>query len=347
MKTETCPDNRDISGPSRRSNSSDSVPTSSFERDGEPVSVGQIDDLVFAKLKEIGIKPAHPCSDAVFLRRAYLDVIGCMPTAQEAGRFLEDRSANKRAALGDALLEHDEFADYWALKWSDVLRVKSEFPINLWPMAAQAYHRWIRTCIAQNWPYDKFARALLTASGSNFRDPQVNFFRAMPGKGPREIARTVARVFMGVRTEKWDNRRQDNMAQFFTELAYRSTGEWKEEIVSFDPTTAVTTSSPSVAVAPDGVRVVLKPFEDPRIRFCDWLICPENAWFNRNIVNRIWFWLMGRGVIQEPDDIRPDNPPKNGALLGYLARELGAANYDLKHIYRLILNSQTYQLSPI
>jgi len=105
-----------------------------FELDTEPVARGQIDELVFAKLKEIGIKPAHPCSDAVFLRRSYLDVIGAMPTAQEAARFLEDRSANKRAALVDTLLERDEFADYWTLKWSDILRVKSEFPIDLWPM---------------------------------------------------------------------------------------------------------------------------------------------------------------------------------------------------------------------
>jgi len=108
---------------------------SPFELDIEPVSLGQIDGLVSAKLKEIGIKPAHPCSDAVFLRRAYLDVIGAMPTAQEAEQFLEDRSANKRAALVDALLDRDAFADYWVLKWSDILRVKSEFPINLWPIA--------------------------------------------------------------------------------------------------------------------------------------------------------------------------------------------------------------------
>jgi len=138
---------------------------SPFEFDVLALPACPIDEFVFAKLKEIGIKPAHPCSDAVFFRRANLDVIGAMPTAQEAARFLEDRSADKRAVLVDALLDHDEFADYWSLKWSDILRVKSEFPINLWPMAAHAYHRWIRTCIAQNWPYDKFARALLMSDG--------------------------------------------------------------------------------------------------------------------------------------------------------------------------------------
>jgi len=173
VKTETCPYNRDLSGPAQQPCLPDSGASSPYELDIEAVALGQIDGFAFEKLKDLGIKPAHPCSDAVFLRRAYLDVIGSMPTAQEAVLFLANRTVDKRAALVDALLERDEFADYWALKWSDILRVKSEFPINLWPMAAQAYHRWIRTCIAQNWPYDKSARALLTASGSNFRDPEV------------------------------------------------------------------------------------------------------------------------------------------------------------------------------
>jgi len=157
MVTQTIPEHPNLSVPTRPSGYPARVVRSAFELAVEPIAFGQIDEFVFAKLKEIGIKPAHPCSEAVFLRRSYLDVIGAMPTAQEAALFLEDRSVNKRAALVDALLDRDEFADYWALKWSDILRVKSEFPINLWPMAAQAYHRWIQTCIAQNWPYDRFA----------------------------------------------------------------------------------------------------------------------------------------------------------------------------------------------
>ena len=174
------------------------------------------------------------CSDSVFLRRAYLDVIGTLPTPQEAREFLA-RTADKRAALIDRLLERDEFADYWAMKWSDLLRVKAEFPINLWPNAAQAYHRWIRTCIRENKPYDQFVREMLTASGSNFREPAVNFYRAMQSREPQAIAQAVALTFMGVRRRE-DGRRSDwsGMAAFFSQIGYKHTGEWKEEIVFFD-----------------------------------------------------------------------------------------------------------------
>ena len=140
--------------------------------------------LVFGRLQRLGIQPANLCSDAVFVRRVYLDVIGTLPTAQEASAFLSDQDPNKRRALIDRLLEREEFADYWAMKWGDLLRVKSEFPINLWPNAVQAYHRWIRTCLKENMPYDRFVREMLTASGSNFRVPQVNFYRAVQSKEP-------------------------------------------------------------------------------------------------------------------------------------------------------------------
>ena len=128
-----------------------------------------IDARVFDRLKRLDIQPANLSSDAVFLRRVYLDVIGTLPTAEEASQFLADPDPAKRAALIDRLLERHEFADYWAMKWSDLLRVKAEFPINLWPNAAQAYHHWIRAAIRENKPYDRFVRELLTASGSNFR----------------------------------------------------------------------------------------------------------------------------------------------------------------------------------
>ena len=187
-------------------------PVSAFESDAEPVARGRIDELVFAKWKELGIEPANPCSDAVFVRRAYLDVIGTLPTAREARTFLQEQDKNKRAVLIDRLLGREEFADYWAMKWSDLLRVKSEFPINLWPNAVQAYHRWIRTAIRDNVPYDRFARELLTASGSNFRDAPVNFYRAVQSREPRAIASAVALTFMGERAEKWPKERLAGMA---------------------------------------------------------------------------------------------------------------------------------------
>ena len=316
-----------------------------FEKGAVPRPRGRIDELVFARWEQLGIQPARLCSDAVFVRRAYLDVIGTLPTAQEARAFLSDREPDKRSVLVDRLLEREEFADCWAMKWSDLLRVKSEFPINLWPNAVQAYHRWIRTCIRDNVPYDRFVREMLTAGGSNFRVPQVNFYRAVQSTEPQALARAVALTFMGERAENWPKERLSDMAVFFSQVGYKSTREWKEEIVFFDPNKAA--EGLSQAVFPDGTPAKLVPDRDPREVFTDWLVAPENPWFARNVVNRIWSWLLGRGIIHEPDDVRPDNPPGNPELLAYLERELIAARYDLKHIYRLILNSNTYQLSSI
>jgi hypothetical protein len=319
-----------------------------FESPGILTPRTKIDELVSNRLKRLNIQPANLCSDAVFVRRAFLDVIGTLPTAQEARSFLSDQDPNKRSALIDRLLEREEFADYWAMKWSDLLRVKSEFPINLWPNAVQGYHRWIRTSLKENLPYDRFVREMLTASGSNFREPPVNFYRAVQSKEPQAIAQAVALTFMGTRAEKWPKERLAGMAAFFSQISYKPTTEWKEEIVSFDLNKAAAAAAAGklpAAVFPDGKAARLSPNQDPREAFANWLLAPENQWFARNIVNRIWSWLLGRGIIHETDDIRPDNPPSNPELLTYLERELVAAHFDLKHIYRLILNSQTYQLS--
>jgi hypothetical protein len=304
-----------------------------FEFSDEYTAKNDIDKLVMASLQERGIKPANLCSDAVFVRRAYLDVIGTLPEPQEVRTFLQDRSPDKRAVLIDALLERSEFAEYWSLKWCDLLRVKAEFPINLWPNAVQAYHRWI---------HDRL-RAMLTSSGSNFRVPQVNFYRAIQGREPSAIAAAVGLTFMGVRLENWPDTRRSGMEAFFCRVAYKQTAEWKEEIVYLDPAP----TEPLQAVFPDGVAVQIGPGRDPREVFAKWLIAPQNPWFTRNIVNRIWAWLLGRGIIHEPDDIRPDNPAVHPQLLAYLEKELVKAGCDLRHIYRLILNSSTYQQSSI
>jgi len=240
-------------------------------------------------------------------------------------------------------MERKEFAEYWSLKWCDLLRVKAEFPINLWPNAVQAYHRWIHDAIAANMGYDEFVRKQLTSSGSNFRTPQVNFYRAIQGQQPSSIANAVALTFMGLRLDKLPKRKQAGMESLFSRVGYKKTAEWKEEIIFLNP--ADTTSFK--ALLPDGTSVQVSPGKDPRVVFADWLITPDNPWFAKNIVNRIWSWLLGRGLIYEPDDIRPDNPAVYPEVLDYLAAELVKSNYDLRHIYRLILNSSTYQQSPI
>jgi len=396
---------------------------SPFESDAAPTPDTQIDKLVFGKLKQLGIEPTHLCSDAVFVRRVYLDVIGTLPTAQEVRDFLKDQDPQKRRALIDRLLERDEFVDYWAMKWGDVLRIKAEFPVNLWPNAAQAYHRWVRESIATNKPYDKFVREMLTSSGSNFRVPPVNFYRAIQNRTPDGIAAAVALTFMGSRVESWPKDRPQGMAAFFSQIGYKPTREWKEEHVFWDPlhssappatdgaqatppppppppaagekkpatppagekkpatpppaageakapptppapagdkkaatpppAAEVTAPPPPVvsgplpAIFPDGKKILLLPNRDPREVFADWLITPKNPWFARAAVNRVWWWLLGRGIIHEPDDIRDDNPPSNPELLAWLEKEFVASGYDLKKLYRLILNSSTYQLSSM
>ncbi len=306
-----------------------------------------VDDAVFAKLIKLGIQPAAPSSDAVFLRRVYVDIIGTLPRADEAEAFLRDTHPRKRDQLIDTLLERDEYADYWAMKWCDTLRVKAEFPINLWPNAAQAYHRWIRTTIHKNMPYDQFARELLTSSGSNFRTPQVNFFRAMQSNDPETIAKTVALTFMASRAEKWPAERLLGMSKFFTKVGFKPTGEWKEEIVYFDPRRGDDPAAPLKCMYPSGHSVNIPAGQDPRVVLTDWLVHPKNPWFARAIANRVWYSFFGRGIVDPPDDVRHDNPATNQELLNQLAEELIATDYDMKQLIRLITGSSVYQLSCV
>lgn len=311
---------------------------------GHPFKVAnKIDTLVLAGLKKHGLEPANLCPDEVFVRRVFLDVIGTLPTGPEVRAFLKDKRPDKRAKLIDALLKRPEYADYGSLKWCDLLRVKAEYPIKLWPNAVQVYHRWVHDSLAKDKPYNQFARELLTSSGSNFRMPPVNFYRAIQGRSTEAIARAAALTLMGVRLGKWSEDRRAGIEAFFSKVAYKKTAEWKEEIVYLDPAP----SGPVDAVFPDGTPVRIESSQDPRGVFADWLLEPNNPWFAKNAVNRIWAWLLGRGIIHEPDDIRPDNPPTYPKLLAYLETELVAADYDLKHIYRLILNSSIYQQSCI
>jgi len=313
----------------------------------EAVPRGEIDRAVFDRLQREGISPAYLCSDEVFIRRVYLDVIGTLPEPDDARAFLNDPDRRKRALLIDELLARDEFAAYWAMKWGDLLRIKAEFPINLWPNAVQAYDGWVRRSIRENMPYDRFVRALLTSSGSNFRVPPVNFYRAVQGKEPETLASAVALTFMGTRLESWPSEEREQLVSFFSRVGFKSTTEWKEEIVYFDAGRSEADGAVSPALFPDGSVVELALGQDPREAFADWLITPENEWFAANIVNRAWYWLQGRGIVHPADDFRSDNPPANPELLALLERELVEADYDLKHVFRLILNSSTYQLSSI
>jgi hypothetical protein len=316
----------------------------------------RIDELVYNKLKAMGVPPSGLTTDEAFLRRVYLDVIGILPTASEARAFL---AKPDRGALIDSLLARDEFNDFWALKWGDLLRIKSEYPVRVWPKAVAVYYQWVHDSLAANKPYDQFARDLLTATGSNFRVGPANFVRAVPSKDPRTLGETTALVFMGERMgcarchahpqESWTLDDDLGLAAFFARVKYKSTQEWKEEIVYTDFRANLKHPRSRAIVEPrlpeSSAAVKVGAEEDPRGQLAAWLTAPGNPYFAKAIVNRIWFWLLGRGIVHEPDDLRPTNPPGNPELLAYLESELTTHQFDLRHIYRLILNSRTYQLA--
>jgi hypothetical protein len=314
-----------------------------YEADGPAQPRGRIDELLFARLRELGIPPARPCADAVFLRRAFVDVIGTLPTADEARRFLDDPSPAKRDELIDELLARPEFALYQANRWGDVLRIKAEFPVNLWPNGAQAYSRWVHSAMARNLTYDDFVRQLLVATGSNFRVPEVNFWRSAADRSPAGLGRAVALLCLGERSEKWPVAAQQGFGAFFARMAWKPTQEWKEEIVYVD----FAKPAPPQGTLPDGSIVALAPDADPRAAVADWLLRGRRPPAAPVVCNRIWYWLFGRGLGPPPHAIRADNPPSHPDVLQYLADELVAAHWDLKHVYRLILRSSAWQLAPV
>jgi hypothetical protein len=199
---------------------------------------------------------------------------------------------------------------------------------------------------------------LLTATGSNFRCGAVNFVRANPSKDPQTMAESAALVFMGVRlccarchghpTENWSLDDNLGLAAFFGKVAFKPTQEWKEEIVYVNRKGSLRHPQTKELVLPKylgGQTAEVAAREDPRVKLADWLIRPENPYFARNIVNRAWFWFLGRGIVQEPDDLRPSNPPSNPELLAFLEQDFVQHQYDLRRLFRQILNSKTYQLS--
>jgi hypothetical protein len=318
----------------------------------------KIDELVFAKLQKLGFPPSELCSDEVFLRRAYLDVIGSLPKPEEVRAYLADPDPKKRSKLIDRLLDRDEYADFWALKWGDLLRIKSEYPVRVWPRGVLTYYRWVRSSIAANKPYDQFVRELITANGSDFLVGQANYYRAVQKREPQTYAEATAVLFMGARldcarchghpTENWSLDDGLGMAAFFSKVAIKATQEWKEEIVFFNQHGGVYHPKMREYVNPKflGGEVVEMPRDqDPRPKFADWLTSPQNPWFAKAMANRVWYWLLGRGIVHEPDDFRSTNPPSNPELLDYLTQELVGHKFDVKHLFRLILNSKTYQLS--
>jgi hypothetical protein len=309
-----------------------------------------IDPLVDAKLQKLRIVPSGPVQDVEFLRRVYLDVIGTLPTPQEVRRFQSDSAGDKRAKLIDALLKRSEYADYWALKWSDVLRVDRQ---ALGPQAAYAYYKWIRQSIADNKPFDKFAREIVTAEGPLDESPAASFYKVVPKPG--EAANTLSQVFLGVRIgcaechhhpfDRWSQTDYYGMAAFFSPVGVRKVGASEAMVSQGEATAKHLRTGETVSATPLGGVALAIGKGDRREELASWLTSKDNEFFARNLVNRLWAHFLGRGLIEPVDDVRSTNPPTNPELLNALAKQFVQSKFDVKALVRLICNSRVYQTS--
>lgn len=315
-----------------------------------------IDGLVYEKLKKLGIVPSGASSDSTFLRRAFVDAIGRLPTADEARAFLADPSPSKREALVDALLQRPEYADHRANQWMDLLRPN---PYRVGIKAVLNFDAWVRQAFREDWPYDEFVRRLLTARGSTWAPTGATMFRDR--REPEELTTMVSQLFLGVRLEcakchhhPFEVYGQDDFygfAAFFQKVGRKGTGlsppiSGGEEVV-YTATKARTVTNPATgaAMAPRPLLgATIEVGEEPREALAAWLTAPENSYFARVIVNRVWAEVMGRGLVEPVDDLRATNPAVNGPLLEALASDFRAHGHQLKHLYRTIMTSHVYGL---
>ena len=255
----------------------------------EQTCTDELNLVLHQEWQKENLTPVAPAEDAVFLRRVRLGLTGRVPSSKEIRNFCADKSPDKKAKLIRHLLNTEEYADRMALHYADLFRVKSEFPINLWPNAVQVYARYLRNAAANDYSLRVMAREMLTASGSNFRIAPANYFRAAADHTPEGLARLSAMTWLGIRLEKLPPDVTAGMAPFFSRIAMKDTGEWKEQIVYTDPADALVK-----ATAPDGEAFTIhSPGQDPRSVFADWLFEDRDRQFSRAWVNRAWFWMFG------------------------------------------------------
>lgn len=318
-----------------------------------------IDDLVWKRLERLGIVPSEGCDDATFLRRVHLDVIGVLPTPDEARKFLADTSPDKRAKLVDALLARPEYADHWANKWADLLRPN---PYRVGIKATVVYDQWIRDAFRTNKPYDRFVADLVASRGSTFRNGATVLYRDR--RSPEEVTTMVCQLFLGVRLdcarchhhpfEVWGQDDFFGTAAYFSRIGYKGTGisapiSGSEEFVFTATRGSVKHPLTGDDVSPKPLfgKAPIEDGEDPRAAFVRWMASADNPYFAQVAVNRIWTEIMGRGIVEPVDDIRATNPPSNPELINALAREFRAQKFDVKQLLRTILTSHVYELSAL
>lgn len=312
-----------------------------------------IDDLVLEKLRDLNVPPSPRCSDADFVRRAFLDTIGVLPTEDETRRFLADKSKDKRDRLIDALLNRPEYVDYWSYKWSDLLLVSDK---KLSRPAVWAYYDWIRSAVATNAPWDTFARRILTATGDTLQNGAANFY--ILHDDPRTLSETASQAFLGMSIacakchnhplEKWTNDQYYQMANLFARVRVKSGSRDGENIIftaDHGDLVQPLRGKPQPPTPLDAAPLRMDSKEDRRIALANWMVSRDNPYFSRAIVNRVWANYFGVGLVQSVDDLRATNPASNEKLLSAAARYLADNRFDLKSLMRAILQSETYQRS--
>lgn len=324
------------------------VPQNGFTLEAKPVRHNIVDDHILTKLSKLNVQRSGLSSDATFHRRAFLDIIGTLPTPEETRTFLADTNANKRQALINRLLDRPEYADLWALKWADVLRVDRQV---LGQQRAYDYYRWIHGRLANNTPFDQFAREIITADGPLDENPPANFFKVVTKPG--EAANTISQVFLGVRLacaechhhpfDRWGQDDYYKMAAFFTPMSVRKIGNIEAITTKGNATATHLRTGKLMTASPLGQSTNADIVGDRRTELAQWMTAANNPYFAKNIVNRLWAHFMGRGLIEPVDDIRATNPPSNPELLDALATEFIASGYNVKRVIKLICESYAYQ----
>jgi hypothetical protein len=311
-----------------------------------------IDELVLARLRALNLPPSPTAADHEFLRRAYIDTIGMLPTADEARAFLEDPSPDKRDRLIESLLARPEYVDYWAYKWSELLLVNSE---RLPQPAMWSFYTWIRNHVQANTPWDEMVRQLITAQGSTLENGAACFY--LLHQDPLDMTETATVAFLGMSVncarchnhplEKWTNDQYYGLANHFARVRLKALPNGATQVFAAPQGDLIQPSTGQVRPPTplDGTPLDPQAEIDRRVPLAAWLTSPENPYFSRAIVNRVWANFMGPGLVEPVDDMRLTNPPSNPELLAALSAYLVEQRFDLKALARLILQSSTYQRS--
>ena len=314
-----------------------------------------IDELVLEKLESLHLPLSPRCSDSEFIRRAFLDTTGVLPSAEETREFLNDTASDKRDRLIDSLLKRPEFVDYWTYKWSDLLLVQSK---KLKPAAMWSYYNWIRNNVAANTPWDDFARKIMVAQGSVLENGAANFF--VLHEDPKLMAETTSQAFLGMSVqcakchnhpmEKWTNDEYYEYANLFARVRTKSGAADDDNVIFVSTSGDVVqplTGKPRPPRPLESDPLSMDAPDDRRVELAKWLTSPANNYFSRSIVNRVWANFYGVGLVEKVDDMRVTNPASNEKLLSAAAKYLAEQKFDLKALMRAILQSETYQRSSV